>query len=365
MKFKRRKLVKRFRDFVNSVDKKDRVAVIHHTDPDGVCSGVLISKLIERIREKKINLRLNQKGNIHHITDETLGKLKEKRINKVIITDIAIDEYPEGIKRISRFAKVLIIDHHPVYKDLNSKDIVMIKSSLVSDIDPSKYCAAKLCYDLGSLLADLSDLDWIAAVGCIGDIATEPFKSWLKNVFKKYEISMKKDLFKTQLGKVAVIISSAESFDHRNVKSCFNVLYRAKDYHDVLKSGLKRFCKKIDKELKYYIKNLKSFAEIFPELDLVYYEIKPKYNVKSPLCTLLGIKHPHKTVVVVSSKSGMVSISARRGDSNIPVNKLLENAIKGISDANAGGHAPSAGASVPKKYYKKFKKRVINLLEKR
>jgi single-stranded DNA-specific DHH superfamily exonuclease len=91
MRLKNKKLVNKFKDFINSITKKDRVAVIHHTDPDGVCSGVIISKLVERARKKKIDLRINQKGNIHHITDRTLKKLKSKEINKVIITDLTVD----------------------------------------------------------------------------------------------------------------------------------------------------------------------------------------------------------------------------------------------------------------------------------
>jgi single-stranded DNA-specific DHH superfamily exonuclease len=365
MNFKNKKLVNKFKDFVSSITKKDRVAVIHHTDPDGVCSGVIASKLIERIRNKKIDLRINQKGNIHYITNHTLKELKRKKINKVIITDLVVDETPEGVKKLSKFADVLIIDHHPVYKSLKRKNITLIKSSLVSNIPPVRYCAAKLTYDLGNILIDLSDLDWIAASGSIGDIAVAPFKSWLNTVFKKYKIKTNKDLFKTPLGKVAILISSAESFDNKNVKLCYDVVYKAKSYKDVLNSRLKKFRKKIDKELQYYIKNLKRFAEIYPKLNLIIYEINPEYNTKSPLCTLLGIKYPHKTILTVSKKKDKVAISARRGDSNVSVNKLLENAVKGMPHANAGGHVPSAGAVVPKKYYKKFKKRIINILEKK
>ncbi|MBD3361556.1 hypothetical protein GF358_02060 [Candidatus Woesearchaeota archaeon] len=365
MKLKKQKLVKEFKDFISSITKKDRVAVIHHTDPDGVCSGVIASKLVRRIRKKKIDLRLNQKGNVHHITGETLRKLKAKKINKVIITDLSVDESPEGIKKLSKFAKIMIIDHHPVYNNLKSDNVVFIKSSLISNIVPVRYCAAKLTYDLGSLVTDLSDLDWMAASGAIGDLATAPFKPWLNKVMKKYNINPNKDLFKTKLGKVAILISSAESFDTKNVKLCYDIVYRAKSPQDVLNSRLKVFRKKIDDELQYYIRNIRKFAEIHSELDLIIYEIKSKYNIKSPLCTLLGIKYPRKTILTVSKKNGKISISARRGDCNVAVNELLENAVKGIPDSNAGGHVPAAGAVIPKKYYKKFKKRVINLLEKR
>lgn len=352
-----------FRNFINSISKKDRVAVLHHTDPDGICSGVIISKLIERARKKKIDFRINQKGNIHHLTEDTLKKLRKHRINKVIVVDLNVDVYPMSLRKLSRIADVLIIDHHPA-GNIALKNVLVVKSAMVSR-HSSKYCAAKLCYDLGSLVADISDLDWLAAVGSISDIATEPFKPWLKCVFRKYNLKMNRDLFKTALGEAAILIKAAESFDSRNVKLCFDTVYRAGSYHDVLKSRLRKFREKIDNELQYYIRNVNNLAEIYPDLDLIIYEIRPKYNTKSPLSTLLGIKYPHKTILIVDLRNNMAAVSARRSDSHVSVNTLLERAVRGWPGCNAGGHPVSSGAVLPKKYYTKFKKRIISLLEKR
>ena len=184
-------------------------------------------------------------------------------------------------------------------------------------------------------------------------------------VVKKYRIVVKEDLYKTKLGMVAVLISSAESFDSGNIGLCFDVMYSAKSFNDVLNSRLKRFYDQVNKEIDYYLRNLEHLAEFYPSANLIFYEINPKYNIKSPLCTLLGIRHPNKTILVVHSYDNIAAVSARRGDSNVAVNQLLQSAVKGIPGAGAGGHVPSAGAVVPGKYYKKFKKRVINLLEKR
>jgi len=227
MIFKNQALVNRFKRFVNSITPKDRIAVIHHTDPDGVCSGVIISKVVERVRGKKIDLRLNQKGNVHVITPKTFNLLKSKKINKLILTDLGADENPKYLKKIEKFADVLLIDHHKIYNNLSSKKTVFIKPQLFCSIDPARYATAKMCYDLGGLVADVSDLDWLAAVGSVGDIATKPWASWLNRVFKRYKIKKQKDLFKTKFGQCAILISSAESFDVKNVKLAFDVLYKA------------------------------------------------------------------------------------------------------------------------------------------
>lgn len=363
MRFKNQALINRFKKFINSIAPEDRVAVIHHTDPDGVCSGVIISKVVERLRGKKIDLRHNQKGNVHILTPETLKLLRSRKINKLIITDLGTDENPEYLKKVEKFADILVIDHHKVYNNLNSRKIVFIKPQLVCDINPARYAASKLCYDLGGLVSDVSDLDWIAAVGSIGDIATQPWSVWLSRVFQKYGLKRKKDLFKTQFGKVAILISSAESFDVKNVKLAFNILYRAGSHKDVLKSRLKQFTKKIDTEIQKYLKNVRKNA-LF-ENDLIYYEIRPKYHTKSPLCTILGLKNPQKSVFVIDVSRNPVGISGRRSDSRIKINKVLEDSCRGIPGSSAGGHAVSAGATVPRKHYPKFKERLFSILKKK
>lgn len=363
MKARNKALLNRFRKFFESISKKDRVAVIHHTDPDGVCSGVIVSKLVERLRGKKIDLRHNQKGNIHFITPQTYSKLKSRKINKVIITDLTVDDFPGIVKRVEKFADILILDHHQVYHNLNSKKTVMIKPQMFCDVLPNKYPASKLSYDLCSTLVDLSDLDWVAAIGLIGDIATEPWAKWIKNVFKRYKISPNKDFFKTKLGEASILISSAESYDIKNVKLCFALMYGAKSYRDVLKSKLAKFRKVIDDELHYYIKNIKKLS-VF-EKDFIYYEVKPKYHSKSPLSTILGLKYPHKSVIIVDVRQNPVSVSARRKDAKVKINEVLGHALKGIKGASAGGHIVSAGALVPRKDFQKFKIKLFKILKKR
>lgn len=361
MRFKNQALVNRFKKFIGSIAPKDRVAVIHHTDPDGVCSGVIISKVVERVRGKKINLRINQYHAAHRILDETIKQLKRKKINKVITTDLATDEDPANIRKLAKFADILIIDHHPVLHKFPLKNVIVIKSKLISEKSP--YCASKMCYDLGSLVTDISDLDWLAVVGSIGDIATGPWKRWVSSVFKKYNVKLKKNLFDTKFGEISKIISSAETFSHKNVKECFKVLYSAKGYKDVIKSRLGRFKKKIDTELNYYIDNFKKLAHV--DGDLIYYEIQPRYNIKSPLSTILGLKYPSKTVFIVDITKNPVRISARSQRAKVKVNKIIISSMKCIKDAYGGGHAVSSGAVVPKKDYKKFKERIFKYLKKR
>ena len=43
-------LINKSLEILKNITKKDKVCVIHHTDPDGVSSGVILAKAIERLR---------------------------------------------------------------------------------------------------------------------------------------------------------------------------------------------------------------------------------------------------------------------------------------------------------------------------
>ena len=104
-------------------------------------------------------------------------------------------------------------------------------------------------------------------------------------------------------------------------------------------------------------------AEFFPDLDLIIYEINPKYNVKSIIINKLSSeKYPNKTILCLSKHQEKVIISARRQDYKIPINDLLSDAIEDLPGSTAGGHIPAAGASVRKKDLKRFKDKIKELL---
>ena len=71
-----------------------------------------------------------------------------------------------------------MLDHHKIYQDLNSEDVVFIKSQYIDeDLDGSKYPVSKLSFDLFSNLVDLTDMEWVVCLGILGD---NGFQSWEK-----------------------------------------------------------------------------------------------------------------------------------------------------------------------------------------
>jgi len=352
------KLLEKVDGFLRSITKKDKVCIIHDTDPDGVCSAIIMAKCVERLRGKKIEMHIPVDKKQYGITTGMMKVLKKKKITKLITVDFSAEHDIPKLKKLEKQMQILIIDHHKIYNKIRSKKTVLYKPQLFSKIEPSRYCTAKLAYDAAKRVENVEDLDWVAATACIADIATKPWKKWLNQVFKKWKVKMKKDLFKTEIGQVAVTISSTEVYDARLVPKCFEVFYKAKKPKDVLKSKLGKYRKIIDKELFRHIKLFNKKSKKYGNVHV--YEMAAKYRIHSPMSTILGLKYPHKTIIIINKIGNLIAVSARRGDRKIAVNLLLEKAVKGIPGANAGGHTPAAGAGFHSKHLKKFKQRLHN-----
>ena len=165
-------LVKKFTDFIREITTEDRIAILHDMDPDGSCSAIILKKAL-------FTLGVQPKY-IHHLVEgkektyftQTIRKeLSSRNINKIICLDKPVDmSYPKDIEYLQTFEKVCIVDHHKMDKDINSEKIVLIKPQLFAkNIEPTKYNTSKIVYDLTSNIVDVSNYDWICAVGVIAD----------------------------------------------------------------------------------------------------------------------------------------------------------------------------------------------------
>ncbi len=364
MKLINKPLLEKCLNFFRSLKKTDKIAVIHHTDCDGVSSGVIVWKIIQKII-KTPDLRFNQEGKDIELLKSTTETLRKNKITKVICSDLAADQNPEQSREISKFAEICIIDHHKVYNELNEKNIILIKPQLIyENVDGSQYCAAKFCFDIGAMLTNMEDADWIASIGILGDMNKRSWEPFIKDVFKKYNLKEEQDVFKTDLGKLTVLISSAEAVSSlKNTAESFKIIESAKNINDVLKSDLQRFQKEVQAELDFWLNNADKKSEVHKEQNLIIYEVTPKFNLTGYISTLFSTKHPNTTVLICNLNEDTVKISARRQDQKVAMNTMLETIFKELKSGKGGGHIPAAGGAVPKKDYKKFKEMVLKYLE--
>lgn len=353
-----------------SFSPKEKIAIIHDADPDGACSAVILSKMIERLRGKPADLHYSTRKFVRNsVAPDVLKMLKSKKISKVIFTDLPVHEGAESIKQLEKQCEVLVIDHHTFFQDITSERAVLaMPQILADDVDPSKYPASKLAYDLANRHANLDDIAWIAGVGLIGDMAGSAWGDFLAQVFERQGLKPNpKDWFRTDLGRASELLLAAMVIDDKNTGYCYDALMKAKSPKDILKDKkLTVLRKSLEKEISKWINLAPKLMHKEDKLKLIWYEFTPKYHVNSAVSTMLSLnpKYFDFVIILVDKGKDIVRVSGRCQSQRIKMNELLKNAVKGLKDSAGGGHIPAAGAHFRPSDIQKFRQRIIEALTK-
>lgn len=357
----RKKLIENFESFIHNISPKDRLAILYHADADGLCSAVVVEKALEKILNFKPKLIFRKNQGDVSITRVIINELVRKGVNKLIILDLCVDQHPKRAREVAKFCSILILDHHKLYNDLNSKNILQIKSRHISSYDGSLYPTSKLSFDLFSRLANIDDIGWVASVGIIGDNNLMQWKDFVEDSLPLSKLSL------TNLIEIKEMVSAVESINISRMNGLFDEFVKVKKPKALLKSKFMKEKKRLEKELDRLFKRVQEDAEFYPDIELVYYLVKSKHSIKSALINKISNElFPNQTVVLVLDSGGKIlSFSARRQDFKVRMNDLLEEAVKGLKGASAGGHTPAAAGKLRRRDLKKFKSRIIRILKKK
>lgn len=356
--------------FLMSFSPKERIAIIHDSDPDGLCSAVILSRMIERLRGKPADLHYSTRKFVRNsVTPDILKMLKSRKVSKAIFTDLPVHEDKSSIKRLEKQCEILIIDHHTFCHNITSdRTVLAMPQLLADDVDPSKYPASKLAYDFANRHVSIEDIAWIAAVGLIGDMAGSTWAEFLAQVFEREKLKPNpKDWFKTELGKISELLLAAMIIDEENINYCYDSLMKAKAPSDILKDKkLVSFRKSLEKEINKWVKLAPQLMQKDELLKLMWYEITPKYPINSPLSSMLSLdpKYHDYAIIIVDKGKDIVRVSGRCQSRRVRMNELLKNAVKGFKDANGGGHVPAAGAHFRPADLQRFRQRIVDALGK-
>ncbi len=352
-------LTARFKQFCMELTEKDRIAIIHHSDADGFCSALIAAKAVEKLTgNKPVVVQHFEYGNVEQ-GKKGLESMRKHKANKLIIVDIGIDRAPQGAGEVCPLEQCLVIDHHEMINDLNSEKTVFLKAQFFTKRDPSSYVTSKFAFDLFNRVIDVSELDWLACIGIIGDMSLGKWQNFIKKTIEKREISIE------WLYNFADLIAAVEVLAEKRMKELFWLFYNAKQPEKILGSRFKQYLKEFKREKDGLVEGFEEKAEHLPELQLYFYAIKAKHEgIKSYVINEISKMHPGKTIILLQELGGKrLRFSGRRQDGKVKVNQLLMKAVKDIEGGSAGGHAPAAAGSIPKKFAEQFKKNVVEILK--
>lgn len=355
----RKRLLKKFAQFCRGLTRNDRVAIIHHSDADGLSSALVAGKAIEMLSGKRPVAVQHYSYRDKGLLKKAASAMKKKKANVLVVVDLSIDGEPKPITETLRFEKCLVLDHHRMQRNLNSEKVLFIKSEFFSK-QPSSYVTGKLAFDLFGKLADMKKLAWIACIGILGDHSLEKWRSFVKRTLKRQRISL------GRLQELFEIVAATEVLAPGRLKSLFWLFFEAGSPDSVLKSPFRKLLKRFRRERDLLIRDFEENAEFFPDIGLFFHEMKSGHeNLKSYVANAVSDMHPDKTVILLQNVGKRTRFSARRQDGKVKVNELLRQAVKGIPGGGAGGHAPAAAGSVPRKHAGKFRENVVRILGKK
>lgn len=344
--------------FLENIKSKDKVAIVHGHDNDSICSATIIYKLLKTLYKIESNLIVS--GLNSAVTEDVLDTIKKTKPAYVIIVDIS-DVNVNIMTELRNISQVMIIDHHV------PKGYVKITYVNPRIYDKEIYIPATyLCYKVYGDFLDPREILWIAGIGTLSDMG-------LKNCNDLYEQIKMEDkelvgnnenideiLFENSLlGKLSKISDSARVVNGvEGSVIALNTLIKMENYQDVLKG--KGEAKKL---LEWFAVAEKEFNRLVKDFEkrkkrikkIILYEVKSKYNMKSPLATYLAKRLTNEILVIYQKSGKYIDVSFRRGKVCIvDLNQLASNSVTNMPDSNGGGHIQAAGCRFPVKYLNKF-----------
>ena len=334
---------KRFLEFVDNLSDEDNIALISHTDVDGITAAFVANQFLDADLIKFVNYE--------DLNENLINVLKASKINKVVFTDLFLKS-ESFIGDLEEFADVLILDHHLAQKDWNSKRTVFIKGE-------DGYCAAYLCYYLFSKVKNMEEIDWLVACASVADYCHVKPAKWLSIIYEKYGDKLENvGLYVRTSGKIwdlqEKISYAIIYFKKGKLNEVFNQL--GTSFGDI--GNLGEHADQVGKEVERLVELFNKEREVFNGGYL--FEFNPKYDCGSIVGTIVSAKEPHKAYVTMryDSDRKMYRVSARRQDKTVNMADFLNKLLEGFEGADAGGHVPAAGGSFPKKYIEEFRNRL-------
>lgn len=209
------------RAFLTGLAPQARVTVTYHGDADGTGSAALAVRFLERTGRTAVALAPGKGEDLYG--DVFAARLRDTRPDALLVLD-------QGSRPqlVLPGVPTLVVDHHDAPPQGVPADVYL--SGLAETPVPT---ASLMTWRLVAPLVDLSDVDWCAAVGTIGDLGADaPFPE-VASAQKTYG---QKNLVET----VALVNAAKRSSDH-NTEASLGALLEAAAPSDIAKGVVSQY----------------------------------------------------------------------------------------------------------------------------
>ena len=325
------------KEFLDNITSEDKVAIIHHDDGDGFCSGMLYYNWCEKQKAETIQFT-------YAIGKSSLKKLDLKKFNKIIVCDLAPDFMAEELELIKN-KQVLYADHHPRTTPIPEEILELIT------VDQGYIPSSRTAGELTGLKP------WLSLTGTItdaGDFYTEN-QDFINEHLK--QIGMTLDKFKQ---KASSVMTNFLVFFDKKFDEAFEILKKINSIEEMEK--LKQYSEPVEDEVQKFVEEYEDKKERLGDINFYYFE--PTFSVKVPVAGIISQRTDDAYIFASPKNNGKnISLSARNTSQERNMSEVLKAGIVGLEGAGAGGHAPAAGGMILAKDLEKFKKNIRNFVE--
>lgn len=323
-----------FRGFLERA--KGRLVAAHDFDADGVAAGVLLQRLLERLGKP---LERWAPGRLRDAwRADNRAEIAATRPDRLFLLDLGCRDEPVLPK-----VPTCVVDHH-------RPEGVPEGTTLVSGYTwTPPTCTAWMLWDLAAPLADMADLDWIAAVGILSDLGPAAPAPVLQAARERHGI--------TCLNKVVALLNAIRRCSRPDPERAARALLRHPGPRALLKGEDEdvQALRTAQEEVRQEINRAKLAAPKFAG-PVALVRISSSCQVHPVLAQIWRARLP-KYYVLVSNDAyvaGRVNFSAR----SAPPLKVLDF-LQGFPDlARAGdfgrGHDHASGGSLPAEAWQDF-----------
>jgi single-stranded-DNA-specific exonuclease len=165
-----------FRTFVAALDRTRPVAVLCHSDVDGIAAGAILARSLERVGLRVVTDVTGKSENAW--SESVRQRLAGYDSQALIVTDLGSRDRPilDGVP-------TLLIDHH---RPLGVPPGATLITGYDSEPVPT---SGLLAYWCGQSIADIDDLCWIAAISLLSDIGDNAPFELLAEARQRYKIT--------------------------------------------------------------------------------------------------------------------------------------------------------------------------------
>lgn len=329
---------KRFAEWNSKLNDKDKIALISHTDLDGIAAAKVVNEVL--------NADFITFLGYDDLNKNLVQVLKEKKMKFVVFTDLYIKDI-EMLREIEKFAEVLIIDHHLAQVDLNSERTVFLNSQ--------GFCATYICYYLFSKIQNIEKLDWLVACACVADWQYFNNKTWMNSVYEKYNdkfVGNPEGIKKSKMYDLQWDLGLALIYFKDNLKKVFDSI--GDKFGDI--GDLGKYSNIVQKEIDNALNRFEKEKEKID--DGFYWEFVPNLEIGSIVSTIVSAKNWNSTVLIIRKQENIYKFSVRRQDKKLNADEFVKKLLSGFEGADGGGHVAAAGGHFPLKYIGEFRKRL-------